>query len=85
MKVSFDFDSTLSRKSAQRFARELISKGYEIHIVTSRFEDPMRYTDPRIQETGHRDLFRVCHYLNILRERIHFMNMKDKFEFLLSI
>lgn len=81
MKVSFDFDSTLSRKAIQKFVKELIQKGYEVHIVTSRFEDPMRYADPRISEIGHRDMFRVCQYLNIPRERIHFTNMQDKYLF----
>lgn len=84
MKVSFDFDSTLSRKAVQKFAKELINEGYEVHIVTSRFEDPMRYADPRISESGHRDMFRVCHYLNIPRERIHFTNMEDKYIFFLN-
>lgn len=84
MKVSFDFDSTLSRKAVQKFAKELMQEGYEVHIVTSRYEDPMRYADPRISETGHRDMFRVCHYLNIPRERIHFTNMKDKYNFFLT-
>ncbi len=81
MKVSFDFDSTLSRKSVQKLAKELKREGYDVHIVTSRFEDPMRYADPRIQEMGHRDLFRVCFYANIPRENIHFTNMADKYEF----
>jgi hypothetical protein len=81
MKVSFDFDSTLSRKSVQRFAKELMKKGYDVHIVTSRFEDPNRYTDPRIVKMGHRDLFRVCFYLDIPRSNIHFTNMEDKFHF----
>ena len=36
MKVSFDFDSTLSRKDVQKFAKELIDKGIDVHIVTSR-------------------------------------------------
>jgi hypothetical protein len=78
MKVSFDFDNTLSREAVQKFAKELMQKRYEVHIVTSRFEDPMCYTDPRIQETGHRDMFRVCFYLGIPKERIHFTNMIDK-------
>lgn len=81
MKVSFDFDSTLSRKAVQKVAKELIKEGYEVHIVTSRFENPMHYADPRFQTLGHKDLFRVCYYLNIPRERIHFMNMEDKFVF----
>jgi len=81
MKVSFDFDSTLSRKAVQKFAKELIQEGYEIHIVTTRYEDSYRYADPRFQTLEHRDLFRVCLYANISRENIHFTNMGDKFEF----
>lgn len=81
MKVSFDFDSTLSRKAVQKYAKELMKRGYEVHIVTTRFEDPMRYTDPRWQILGHRDMFRVCFYLGIPRERIHFQNMADKFHY----
>jgi len=84
MKVSFDFDSTLSRKAVQEFAKELIQKGYEVHIVTSRFEDSMRYADPRFQILRHKDLFRVCYYLNIPREHIHFTNMDDKYPFFLN-
>lgn len=81
MKISFDFDSTLSRKAVQKFAKALIQNGHEIHIVTSRFENPMRYNDPIIIELGHRDMFNVCKYLGIPRERIHFTNMKDKYHF----
>ena len=39
MKVSFDFDHTLSRKDVQTFAKELVNEGHEVWIVTSRFSD----------------------------------------------
>ena len=39
MKVSFDFDGTLSRKDVQKLAKELVSEGHEVWIVTSRFSD----------------------------------------------
>jgi len=84
MKVSFDFDYTLSRKAVQKFAKELMQKGYEVHIVTRRFEDSMRYADPRFQTLRHRDMFRICFYLNIPREHIHFTNMDDKYPFFLN-
>lgn len=35
-KVSFDFDSTLSRKDVQNFAKEIIANGAEVWIVTTR-------------------------------------------------
>lgn len=36
MKVSFDFDKTLSKPEVQKFAKELVSKGHDVWIVTSR-------------------------------------------------
>ena len=39
MKVSFDFDGTLSRKDVQNFAKSLVNTGYDVWIVTSRFDD----------------------------------------------
>ena len=38
MKVSFDFDSTLSKESVRKYAANLIAIGIEVHIVTSRYE-----------------------------------------------
>lgn len=35
IKVSFDFDSTLSRKDVQSFAKELISKGISVNNTSS--------------------------------------------------
>jgi pyruvate-formate lyase-activating enzyme len=39
MKVSFDFDGTLSRKDIQEFTKFLVKEGHEVWIVTSRFDD----------------------------------------------
>jgi len=39
MKVSFDFDGTLSKKDVQKFAKELVEEGHEVWIVTSRFSN----------------------------------------------
>ena len=36
MKVSFDFDGTLSRKDVQDFAIKLVNSGFEVLIFTSR-------------------------------------------------
>jgi len=35
-KISFDFDSTLDNEHIQIFAKELIQKGFNVYIVTSR-------------------------------------------------
>ena len=45
MKISMDFDSTLSRKDVQSFVINLITKGHEVWIVTSRFD-----TEPALEK-----------------------------------
>lgn len=85
MKVSFDFDGTLARKSVQDYAKELIALGYDVHITTRRFERIEDYinefciayhiNDLKMQ---HNYLFEVADELRIPIKNIHFMNMKDK-------
>jgi restriction endonuclease Mrr len=38
-KISFDFDSTLDREDVQEFAKELVEKGHDVWITTSRFSN----------------------------------------------
>lgn len=86
MKVSFDFDGTLGAKpSIQKYAKELVSKGYDIHIVTRRYDSMERYTEDfmvkyeiKDLESEHHYLFDVADIVGIPRENIHFMNMTDK-------
>lgn len=79
-KVSFDFDDTLSFEIAQNYAKELIKKRIEIHIVTSRYEDPSRYPF----KTNHNDLFEVAKKLNIPNINIHFTNFINKYHFFIE-
>ena len=78
IKVSFDFDSTLSKPNIQEYAKSLIEKGIEVHIVTDRFEDTTRcaYTNEY--------LFNVVNKLGINKNNIHFLNMTDKYKFFLN-
>jgi len=84
MKISFDFDSTLSRKSVRKVAKELIARGDEVHIVTARFKDSSRYADVKWKLEDNKDLFKIADRLGIKRENIHFMNMQDKSIFFLE-
>ena len=70
-KISFDFDSTLSREDVQSYAKELINREFDIWICTSRFESA--WND---------DLFDVANDLGIKKENIYFCNMSNKSEFL---
>lgn len=78
MKVSFDFDGTLSTFGLQEFAKELISQGIEVWIVTSRYPNKHRH------DKLNRDLFKVADKLNIPKERIVFTSWVDKAEYFLE-
>lgn len=83
MKVSFDFDSTLSRKDVQLFAKELVDKGIDVWIVTSRCA-----TEPALKkgwywvEKQNQELYDVAEQVGIPRDKIVFTEHIDKIVFL---
>ena len=86
MKVSFDFDGTLEIPSVYEFARELVDLGIEVWVVTSRFGDDELYkkffhTTTNVDLTNS-DLREITDKVGIPEERIHFTNMRDKWEFI---
>lgn len=85
MKVSFDFDDTLDMPIMQEYAKELINKGIDVHIVTTRYEDVTNYSEyfayPKTYKHQHRELFRVASLLTIPEENIHFTNMDWKYTY----
>jgi len=79
-KISFDFDSTLSRQDVQDFCFSLIRKGYDIYITTSRYERPdLQWNRP---DMNNDDLFKISDKLKIDRNNIRFTNFEDKFNYL---
>jgi hypothetical protein len=72
MKISFDFDQTLSRWDVQTFAKELIERGFDVWIVTSRLECS------KTHEFDNQDIFQVVCRLSIPREKIVFTNFNGK-------
>jgi len=86
MKISFDFDGTLARPHIQEYAKELIDRGLEVWIVTSRFDDENyakhHFTNLHKGEPANKDLYEVAKELGIPEDRIYFTNMCDKYEFL---
>ena len=83
MKVSFDFDSTLSRKDVQAFAKELVNEGHEVWIVTSRFSDEAAKEKKwHWIEGQNQKLFDVAEDCGIELENIHFTCMESKSIFL---
>jgi hypothetical protein len=82
MKVSFDFDSTLSRKDVQRFAKELVAEGHEVWIVTSRqSNEDAALADLWVKDRvirSNKKLFRIADNVGIKREHIIFCNFAVK-------
>lgn len=83
MKVSFDFDGTLSRKDVQDFAKELIGKGIDVWIVTSRIS-----TEPALEkgwnwiEKQNDELYKVAESVGVVKDKIVFTEHIDKIVFL---
>ncbi len=83
MKVSFDFDGTLSRKDVQAFAKELANEGHEVWVVTSRFSDEASKEKKWYWIEGqNQKLFDVAQDCGIKKENIQFTCMESKSIFL---
>jgi len=83
MKVSFDFDHTLSRKDVQVFAKQLVDDGHEVWIVTSRFSDEAAKEKKwHWIEGQNQKLFDVAEECGIKKENIQFTCMESKSLFL---
>jgi hypothetical protein len=83
LKVSFDFDSTLSREDVQDFTKDLVKRGFDIWITTSRID-----TESALEngwwwiKSQNEQLYEVAEECGIKKENIQFTNMKDKIEVL---
>ena len=80
MTVTFDFDGTLQRPIVQDYATELISKGVNVHILTSRYDELHKHL--YLINPTNSDLFEVARKLKIPFQHIHFTNMQDKATYL---
>lgn len=72
MKISFDFDSTLSEEYIQELAKICIKGGANVYIITS------RTLYPGVME--HKDLYKIAKTVGIPIENIHFTNSNMKLD-----
>ena len=82
MKVSFDYDGTLALLHVEEFAKELVDKGYEVWIVTSRVSDEDSILHPWGGTDRNKDLWESCERIGIPEDRVKFTAFADKIEFL---
>ena len=78
--VTLDFDGTLSRTDVQEYALELISKGVDVWVVTSRYDELQKHRY-QINPTNN-DLWEVVDRLNIPRWKVRFTCMEWKANYL---
>jgi hypothetical protein len=68
LKVSFDFDGTLSNnQSLQMLAKFLVLGGHDVWILTSRFKEPIE---------RNKDLYDIMHLLQISKTNVVFNSDK---------
>lgn len=73
MRVSFDYDETLTTSKGQQMALNEIKKGNEILILTAR------------QERDSAPVYAMAEKLGIKKSNVHFTNGQDKWKFVLRL
>lgn len=71
MRISFDFDDTLSTKKGQELAAQKIAEKNEVWIITAR------------QEKDSAEVLKIADKLGIPHSRVIFTNGKDKWSFVM--
>ena len=77
MKISFDYDGTLTVSKVAELAQVLVQQGHDIHIVTSREDPVVKHGNP---DWNH-DLFSTAYWIGIPFTNIHFTNLNPKVTF----
>lgn len=80
LKISFDYDSTLSEEWIQEICKYLQKAGHEIFITTSRCPDDSLM--PHMNKDWNKDLYLTIKQLNIPKENVTFTQYIDKYEIL---
>lgn len=80
MKVSFDFDGTLSEKHVQAYAQRLVNQGIEVWVVTTRYDENHKHRYPLNATLD--DLWEVVDRIGIPRWRVRFTCMEWKYTYL---
>ena len=80
MKVSIDFDGTITKSAVYDYAKELIARDIDVWICTARYEDGTK--NAFWGNTSNNDLYNVAKELGIPLSNIIFTNMEDKSSYL---
>lgn len=80
MKVSFDFDGTLEFQNVQDYAAQLLKRGIEVWVVTTRWDENHKHKYPMNATLD--DLWEVVDRLGIPRWHVRFTCMEWKATYL---
>ena len=72
--LSFDFDGTLTRPDVQNYCQIFLSCGFDIHVVTTRYDELHKHL--WANNPTNEDMYLITDKIGIKRENIHFMNFK---------
>jgi len=67
-KISFDYDGVLSTAKGKKLAKEKISEGDQVYIITAR------------QQENSESVYSTAKDLGINRDKVHFTNGQDKWK-----
>lgn len=81
LKVSFDFDHTLSTLPMQELAYSLLQAGVDVYVCTARYSD----ANKGLVKWDNSDLFAVTDHLGIPRSNIIFTGYLGKTQYLTEI
>jgi len=73
MRISFDYDGTLSKKAYRDIAAIALKDGHDVYVVTARHDDNLD------------DVKKVADLLGIKRSNIYATNGRDKVDTLLKL
>lgn len=75
MRISFDFDDTLSLPEVQKIAKRFVDDGNDVWVTTARNpKSSIIYDNTDVEE--------VCQKIGIPLEKIRYTNLKPKYLFL---
>ena len=83
MKVSIDFDGTLSTKKGQKIAQYHLQEGDDLYVTTARPEDGGFTWKEFVHDTND-DIFEITDELGIQRNKIRFTNFELKYPYLVD-
>lgn len=78
--VTFDFDGTLSRMDVQEYFLELLERGIDCWVLTSRYDELHKHRYPKNPTND--DLWEIIDELNLPRYKVRFTNMELKATYL---